>query len=65
MSAFVAGIIFGGLLTGAIVTLLITRTRSAKRVEPIEWQEDYFEDPPPPPVTFTTKVLVNKRTVQI
>ena len=50
MSAFVAGIIFGGLLTGAIVTLLITRTKSPKRVEPIEWQEDYFEDPPPPPV---------------
>lgn len=65
MSAFVAGIIFGGLLTGAIVTLLITRIKRPKRVEPIEWQEEHFEDPPPPPVTFTTKVLVNKRTVQI
>lgn len=58
MSAFIAGVIFGALLIGSVIMLFISRSRAPRR-EPVEWQEDYFEDEPKPLVQ--TKIKSNKR----
>ena len=61
MNAFFAGVIFGAVLVGVGITLFITRRPRKPRREPIEWTPEFHE--PPPPVS--TRVLINRRDIQI
>lgn len=61
MSAFLSGVAFGTVLVGAVFVLFITRAKHPRR-EPIEWTPE-FHEPPPPPVT--TRILVNRRSIEL
>jgi hypothetical protein len=60
MNAFFGGIIFGAILAGSVFVIFITSRRQPRR-EPIEWVPD-FHDPQPPVIT---RILVNRRSIEL
>lgn len=59
MSAFFAGVVFGIAVT--VVASLLAAARFRKPREPDEWMEEQYQ---PPPVV-KTRVLINKRTLEL
>jgi hypothetical protein len=63
MNAFFGGIIFGAILAGSVFVIFITTRRRPPRREPVEWVPEFHEPQPQPPVT--TRILVNRRSIEL
>ena len=63
MNAFLGGIIFGAILAGSVFVIFITSRRRPPRREPVEWVPEFHDPQPHPPVT--TRILVNRRSIEL
>jgi hypothetical protein len=64
MSAFLSGVLFGVILAGSVVVIVITsrrQTRRELRREPVEWAPEFHEPQP----HVTTRILVNRRSIEL
>ena len=62
MNAFFGGIVFGAILAGSVFVIFITSIRRPHpRREPVEWMPEFHEPQP----TVTTRILVNRRNIEI
>jgi hypothetical protein len=60
MNAFFGGIVFGAILAGSVFVIFITSRRRPRR-EPVEWVPEFHEPQP----TVTTRILVNRRSIEL
>lgn len=60
LSAFLAGVVFGAIFMGSIFTIFTTRAKRPRR-DPIDWTSEFHE---PAPIV-TTRILVNRRNIEI
>lgn len=62
MSTFLGGAIFGAILAGSVFVIFITMMRRPRpRREPIDWVPEFHE----PQKTVTTRILVNRRSIEL
>lgn len=60
MSAFLSGVLFGAILAGSVFVIFITSRRQPRR-EPVEWAPEFHEPQP----HVTTRILVNRRSIEL
>ena len=65
MSAFISGIIFGFLLAGSVMVIIITRKKRLKRPDPEVWSEEAYQQCQSNMPKVVTKVSIHERTIQL
>jgi hypothetical protein len=65
MEAFLAGVLFGFLFAGSIMTVVITRIKRPPRKEIEPWKEETYNQERLSKPLATTKVSIHERTIQL